>query len=463
MIKRLLFVIGILTPISTTFTSEYKVAQLCEDCESSNVQFIEFCCTDRDGNYKSVIRPINYLKNDLQYGIFLDGSSIPGCTEITKSDIQLKPDLDAPITKLPWHDNQIGMIRIICDMYLDDTTPYTSDPRHILKKELEAAYALGYDFYVGPEIEFYVFNTTDDKTLIPLDNNNYAACSNDFALSQALANTLNVLNAMGLYIEKIHHEVGPGQFEISKHYDNALNIADQIGTIEQALSIAAQIYHKKVSFMPKPMFGKPGSGMHLNLSLFDLHHNCNAFFNPENPETISDTAKYFIAGILKHAREYTLLLNPSVNSYKRLVKGYEAPIYICCGEKNRSALIRLPHTNAMQPQAFRLEIRSPDALCNPYLAFAALLRAGMEGIKNKYTLPTLIDENIYVMNEETRTAQHIATLPHSLQEAIEAFEESSLMRELLGEHLFLSYLKAKKTELANFEQAVTDWELERYL
>ena len=174
------------------------------------------------------------------------------------------------------------------------------------------------------------------------------------------------------------------------------------------------------------------------------------FVNPENPETISDIAKYFIAGILKHAREYTLLLNPSVNSYKRLVKGYEAPIYICCGEKNRSALVRLPHTNAMQPQAFRLEIRSPDALCNPYLAFAALLRAGMEGIKNQYALPDLIDENIYVMNEETRNAQHISTLPHTLQEAIEAFEESSLMRDLLGEHLFFNYLQAKKKRAIRF-------------
>ncbi len=463
MIKRLLLGITFFTPLIASIEDNFKAIQLCDDCESSNVQFIEFCCTDRDGNTKSIIRPINYLKSDLEYGIFLDGSSIPGCTEITKSDIQLKPDLNAPITKLPWHGDQIGMIRMICDMYVDDNTPYVSDPRHILKKELEAAYALGYDFYIGPEIEFYVFNTNNDKTIIPLDKCKYADCANDFALSQALANTLNMLNAMGLQIEKIHHEVGPGQFEISKQYGNALDIADQMGTIRQALNIAAQMYHKKVTFMPKPMFGKPGNGMHLNISLFDLKHNCNAFFNPENAEAMSDVAHYFIAGILKHACEYTLLLNPSVNSYKRLIKGYEAPIYICCGVKNRSALVRLPHTNAMQPQAFRLEIRSPDALCNPYLAFAALLRAGMEGIKNKYELPHLIDENIYTMTEETRSAHNIATLPQTLHEAIEAFEKSTLMFDLLGEHLFISYLQAKKRELASFEQAVTDWELEHYL
>lgn len=457
-----LSLIAFLTSFCILSATEYKIAQLCDDCITSNIQFVEFCCTDRDGNLKSVIRPICYLKNDLEHGIFLDGSSIPGGTEITQSDIQLKPDLDAPMIKLPWHENQIGMIRVMCDMYLDDDTPYTADPRYILKKELEELYKLGYDFYVGPELEFYVFNQTDDGTLIPLDTCKYADCTNDFAISQALANTLNVCNTMGLRIEKIHHEVGCGQYEASEQYDNALNIADKIGTTKQALSISAQVYHKTVSFMPKPMFGKPGNGMHLNLSLFDLANNCNAFYDAQNPGTMSKVAQAFIAGILRHAREYTLLLNPTVNSYKRLIKGYEAPVYICCGKKNRSALIRLPHVNASQPEACRLEIRSPDALCNPYLALAALLRAGMEGIKNNYELPNLIEDNIYKMSEQTRSAQNISTLPQSLGEAIEVFEESTLMRELLGEYLFTNYLKAKQKEWEEFQQAVTDWELARY-
>lgn len=462
MVRQLFFGACILTAVHYLAATDYKVEQLCSSCDEYNVQFAEFCCTDINGNYKSVIRPINYLKNDLAYGIFLDGSSIPGCTEITNSDIQLKPDLFAPIEKLPWHDHQIGMIRIICDMYLDDKTPYTSDPRHILKKELENAYMLGYDFYVGPEIEFYLFNNTDNKTMEPLDNNGYADSAQDFGISQALTNILKLLNAMNLSIEKIHHEVGPGQFEISMKYDNALNIADRIGTVKQALSVAAQVYNKKITFMPKPLFGKPGSGMHLNISLYDIHNNCNAFFDPEHPEKLSAIAQSFIAGILRHARELTLILNPSINSYKRLVKGYEAPVYICCGEKNRSALIRLPYNNAEQPHACRLEIRSPDALCNPYLAFAALLKAGMEGIKNNYSLPPLIDENIYTMNEITRHAHNIETLPTTFHEAILAFQESHLMQELLGEHLFKTYLESKKKELHSFEQAVTDWEIEQY-
>ncbi len=441
----------------------YKIEQLCDDCESSSIQFIEFCCTDRDGNFKSVIRPAKYLRHDLQHGIYLDGSSIPGCTDITNSDIQLKPDLYAPMEKLAWHNDQTGaMVRIICDMYLDNETPYQSDPRMVLKKQLEEAYSMGYDFYVGPELEFYVFDTTKDQTLMPIDWLSYAQRCDNFAISQAIVSALQILNSMNLNIEKIHHEVGPGQFEMSMHYDNALNIADCLGTAKQAIAVVAQLYGKEVSFMPKPMHGEAGSGMHLNLSLFDIQNQKNAFVNEQNPEQLSDVACHFIAGILKHAREITLLLNPTINSYKRLVKGFEAPIFICCGKKNRSAMIRIPHAGATQPSACRIEMRSPDAMCNPYLAFAALVCAGLEGIKNKYELPTLVDQNVYKMNEGTRSSLNIEMLPASFSEALEAFEQSNLMQKMLGKDLFASIVKSKRDELYAFNTAVTDWELERY-
>ena len=439
----------------------YKVEQLCNDCESNSIQFVEFCCTDIHGNSRSVIRPAKYFNHDLEHGIYLDGSSIPGCTSITNSDILLRPDLYAPIKKLAWHNEQTGaMVRVICDMYLDDETPYAGDPRLVLKQQLEQAYTLGYDFRVGPELEFHISN--NQKTLAPIDSLCYAQCADNFAISQALVNALNILNSMDLNIEKIHHEVGEGQYEVSRHHDNALNIADSLGTTKQAISIIAQLYGKQVTFMPKPLADKPGNGMHLNLSLYDFNEQRNAFVNEENPEQLSIVAQHFIAGILKHAREITLLLNPTINSYKRLVKGFEAPVYICCGHKNRSAMIRIPHIRLSQPHVCRIEMRSPDATCNPYLAFAALLCAGLEGIKNKYELPMLIDQNLYKMSEKTRNAYAIETLPSSFGKALEAFENSSLMREMLGHDLFESILQAKKDELTAFNMAVTDWELEHY-
>ena len=438
------------------------VESLLAACKQYNIAFVEFCCTDFLGNTKSVIRPIEYLEYDLNYGIYLDGSSIPGCTDITQSDILLKPAFDAIPYKLTWYDENHSTIRITCNIYLDEHTPYSSDPRYILKKAVEKAHSMGYRCLIGPELECYIFEKTDNNhDFIPIDNKKYADSADHVVLAQALANTLKMLNVMNLKIAKSHHEVGPGQFEFPLEHDDALIIADRINTTKLALKVCANAYNTKISFMPKPLAGKAGNGMHLNISLFDQVNNRNAFYDYEN-NCMTAVAQSFIAGILKHIRECTLLLNPSINSYKRLVKGHEAPVYVCCGKKNRSALIRLPSLCTSQPQTFRMELRSPDALCNPYLAFAVLLQAGLKGIEEHYLLPPLMEENLYTIDETMRSAYNLETLPQSLEEAINLCEQSSFVQEILGKHLFDTYLASKRKELAEFCHAITDWEIERY-
>lgn len=447
-------------------STSHMQARLTRDClldmiTSHHAQYIEFCFTDFLGTRKSIIRPIEYLEHDLEHGINFDGSSVKGCTRITESDMLLMPDLETPSRRIPWTYDHTNMIRIMCTMHSDANTPYAADPRALLKKEIESARQKGYDFLVGPEVEFYVFEQdANPNSLIPIDSNTYTDASQTISMENTLITILHVLNQLDLNVEKIHHEVGAGQFEISLRYASALPIADALITTKHALTALCKNYNKKITFMPKPFTGKPGSGMHLNISLFDLAQQRNAFSDQQNPEALSAVGKSFIAGIIKHFKEITLLLNPTVNSYKRL-GGHEAPKFICCGTRNRSALIRIPNTEN-QPEATRAEIRSPDAMCNPYLAFAALLKAGMEGIENNYVLEAHVSENLYTVSDASIKEAGIKLIPQSMQEALEVFERSEFVRNLLGDTLFYAFLDHKKEELADFMNTVTDWELKRY-
>ena len=440
-----------------------KITRECliDTCVSHHIQFVEFCFTDFLGNRKSIIRPIEYLEDDLEHGVSFDGSSILGCTRITKSDMMLMPDLETPSRRIPWTYDHTSMVRVMCTMHSDKNTPYEADPRAILKRELDAVHALGYEFLIGPEIEFYVFNNhSDNNILIPVDNGTYADASNQIPLENSLITVLHVLSQLDLAVEKIHHEVGCGQFEISLERDNALKMADAIVTTKNALTVLCKSYNKKINFMPKPLTDKPGNGMHINFSLFDNNNLTNAFYDDNDSNKLSPLAQSFIAGVLKHVAEFTVLLNPTINSYKRL-GGHEAPKYICCGARNRSALVRLPQSEN-HPETVRAEIRSPDPACNPYLAFAVILRAGMEGVKNNYKLPSIVSENLYTVDTHILEEQGITSLPQSLQEALTLFENSKFMREFLGDTLFFDFLTYKKEELANFNKTVTDWELNHY-
>ncbi|MEX0940303.1 MAG: type I glutamate--ammonia ligase [Candidatus Babeliales bacterium] len=448
----------------TTITYLYANNASLTKMRNNNIRYIEYSFTDFSGMRKSLIKPASCVEEDLEKGIYFDGSSIKGCTRITNSDLLLKPSLDT-MRLIPWTNDATKTVSLVCDMFLDKNTPYTSDPRFILKSVLNEAKQLGYDFFVGPELEFYIFKqkANQESSLIPFDNESYFEnnCSCEDEVMKG--NILNNFDALELVPEKIHHEVGPGQYEISLHYDNALKMADKIVTAKHALQAMGNSSNCYVSFMPKPLSTQNGSGMHIHFSLFDIQNQKNAFFDPEDKNRLSPIAKSFIAGILHHASALTLLFNPTINSYKRLVPGFEAPIFICAGTKNRSALIRLPLFNPDQAEAARAEIRSIDPTCNPYLAFAALLKAGLYGIQNNLQLDQFIEENLYEMTSEQKIEKGIDTIPSSLPQAIDAFERSGFLKELLGNHLFDEYIKDKKKEVMQSLRAITDWELKHYL
>lgn len=428
-------------------------------CRTQNIMYVEYLFIDFLGNIRSVIRPAEYAEKDLTDGISFDGSSIPGGSHIVESDMLLQPDLDA-MTNVPWSNGPTKTIRINCTMYKDKDVPYESDPRYILQKVVNEATQMGYTFYVGPELEFYLCNFKDNQ-LIPYDNTSYFSASTNYHDDQIRANLLNILRASGINIEKIHHEVSPGQYEVSIHYGSPVKIADHIMITKHTLK-SLEDETIKTTFMPKPLAHQNGSGMHIHFSLFDREEKQNIFYDSSHPYLLSNVAQSFIAGVLHHARALTLLFNCTINSYKRLIPKHEAPTFVCCGIKNRSSLIRLPQINKNQPDTVRAELRSPDPLCNPYLAFAGLLKAGLDGIKNNMKLPTIINTNLYELSPEEAEKTGIERLPKSLEEAIEAYKESSLLHELLGDKLFQDYLQAKIKELADFSLNINNWELIRY-
>ncbi|ADQ07723.1 glutamine synthetase, type I [Caldicellulosiruptor hydrothermalis 108] len=439
----------------------YTKEDIIRICKEQDVKFIRLQFVDIFGILKNVAVPVEQLEAVLNNEIMFDGSSIEGFVRIQESDMYLRPDLNT-FTIFPWRPSPNKVARLICDVYLPDGTPFPGCPRGVLKKMLKKAEEMGFKFFVGPEIEFFLFLTDENgnPTLQTHDQGGYFDLAPVDLGEDARRDMVLTLEEMGFEIEASHHEVAPGQHEIDFKYDDALYTADNVVTFKLVVKTIAQRHGLHATFMPKPIFGINGSGMHTNMSLARVSDGKNAFLDPNDKLQLSKEAYYFIGGLMKHAREFALVTNPLVNSYKRLVPGYEAPVYIAWSPRNRSPLIRVP---AKRGQATRVELRCPDPSANPYLAFAAVLAAGLDGIKNKIEPPEPVEENIFVMSEEERAKRGIGSLPGSLEEAIKEFENSALMRETLGDHIFEKYLEAKKLEWDDYRTKVHQWEIDSYL
>ncbi|GAB6183862.1 type I glutamate--ammonia ligase [Thermodesulfovibrio hydrogeniphilus] len=422
-----------------------------------NVKFVRLWFTDILGQLKSFAIPVEELEVAFSEGMGFDGSSIHGFARIDESDMIARPD-PTTFAILPWRSGETPVARMFCDIYEPDGTPYKGDPRYILKLNLEKAAKKGFTFYVGPELEFFYFKS--DKSTEILDEGGYFDYPLD-AAEDLRRDTILALEQMGIRVEYSHHEVAPSQHEIDLRYAEALEMADIVMTYRVVVKEVAKKYGVYATFMPKPLFGENGSGMHTHQSLFK--GDKNAFFNAKDPYYLSDVAKSYIAGILTHIKELTLVLNQWVNSYKRLVPGYEAPVYICWARRNRSALIRVPLYKPGKEKATRIELRSPDPACNPYLAFACMLNAGLTGVEKKYKLPEPVEKDVYHLSSEERKALGIDNLPGSLIEAIEYAEKSELLKETLGEHIFSNLIESKKKEWDDYRIRIFPYELERYL
>jgi glutamine synthetase len=424
---------------------------------TKNIRFIEMWFTDILGRIKMFTITSSELPEALDTGMGFDGSSVEGFARIYESDLIAKPDPES-FKILPYKEDTAKMV---CDIYTPDGKPYDGDPRYCLKRNLEEIKKFGFtEYYVGPELEYFYFKS--DKIPEILDNAGYfdSMPAEDLGINLRVK-TMEYLSAMGIDAEYAHHEVAPSQHEIDLRYDSALKMADKVIAYKVLVKEVARESGLYATFMPKPITGVNGSGMHVHQSLFN--NNKNMFFSEKDKYHLSDIAKYFIAGILKHAREICIITNQWVNSYKRLVPGYEAPVYICWATRNRSALIRVPEYKPGKEKATRIEVRFPDPACNPYLAFAVMLRAGIEGIKNKYPLAEPLEVSAYEMEDIERKARKIEELPGSLIEAIEIAEESKLLKSTLGEHIYTKFLENKKIEWDNHRTKVTDYEIKRYL
>ena len=428
--------------------------------KDKKVKFVHLWFTDILGFLKSFAVSVEELEGALEEGMGFDGSSIEGFARIDESDMIAKPD-PSTITLLPWRASTDGysIARMFCDIYQPNGKPFEGDPRFILKENLRRAAKMGYTCYVGPELEFFFFK--NNTSTITLDEGGYFDLTPADVATDLRRETVLTLEAMGVGVEYSHHEVAPSQHEIDLRYADALTMADSAITYRLVVKEVAIKNGVYATFMPKPIFGKNGSGMHTHISLFKGSEN--AFFDKNDKYHLSQVAKYFIAGLLKHAPEFTSITNQWVNSYKRLVPGYEAPVYLSWALRNRSDLIRVPMYKPGKEKATRLELRSPDPACNPYLAFSVILAAGLEGVEKKYPLPEPVKENVYQMPEEERKRRKIETLPGDLYEALLLTEKSNLVRKALGEHVFNSFIENKKIEWDNYRKHVTDFELKRYL
>ena len=430
-----------------------------EAIEKHDVKFIGLWFTDILGALKSVSITVSELETAFDEGMGFDGSSIKGFARIDESDMLVKPD-PSTFQIIPWRPKEAVVARMFGDVLQPDGSHYEGDPRYVLKRNLEQLrQEYGYIFNVGPELEYFYLK--NDKSLEVLDEGGYFDLTTLDAGSDLRRETIAMLTAMGIKVEASHHEVSPSQHEIDLRYTDALTMADQVMTYRFVAKEIAQQRGCYATFMPKPIFGVNGSGMHVHQSLFKGARN--AFFEPEGEFHLSEVAKQFTAGLLRHAPEITSVTNQWINSYKRLVPGYEAPVYITWARRNRSTLVRVPMYKPGKEEATRVEFRSPDPACNPYLAFSVMLAAGMAGIKNKYELPPPTEKDVYLMTEEERKREGIKTLPGSLIEAIVLTEKSKLVREALGEHIFQNFLTSKKVEWDRYRVNVTEWELKEYL
>jgi len=434
--------------------------QVMKIVKENDVKFVRLWFTDVLGFLKSFAITTDELEGALEEGMGFDGSSIEGYARIEESDMMAKPD-PSTFAILPFkgRDNAVEAF-MFCDILEPHGSPYPGDPRWALKKNLKKAQDLGYTFYVGPELEYFYFKDSSLKTE-PLDSGGYFELTPSDVAINLRNETILALQQMDIAVEFSHHEVAPSQHEIDLKYTDAMRMADQAMTYRLTVKEVAMNHGVYASFMPKPLFGENGSGMHTHQSLFK--GNKNAFFDPEDQYHLSKTAKSYIAGLLKYAREVCLVVAQWVNSYKRLVPGYEAPVYVSWGQRNRSALVRVPMYKVGKEKSTRAEFRCPDPACNPYLAFSVMLAAGLRGIEEDLKLPDPVEEDIFHMSEAQRIKRGISSLPGSLGEAISVTEKSDLVRNALGDHIFEKFIENKKIEWDNYRVHVSEYEVKKYL
>ncbi len=422
------------------------------------VKFIRLWFTDFLGFLKNVAITIEELEEAMEEGVGFDGSSVEGFTRSEESDMIALPDPNT-FAILPWRPKENAVARMFCDIVRPGGEPFEGDPRYILKRNLQKAAELGYTFYVGPELEHFYFKSSEDPK--PIDTGGYFDLTPLDLASDLRRETILAMEELGIGVEFSHHEAAPSQHEIDFRYTDALTMADSVMTYRLVVKEIALKHGLYATFMPKPLSGENGSGMHVNISLFQGERN--AFFDPKDPAHLSSVAKWFLAGILKHVREFTVVTNQWVNSYKRLTPGYEAPVYVTWALTNRADLVRIPRSKPGKEEACRIELRSPDPACNPYLVFSAILAAGLEGVKSKAQLPPAAETNVSGLSEEERRKRKIQSLPRDLGEAIQAAQDSELLRRALGDHIFTSFLRNKQIEWESYRAAVTDFDLKTYL
>lgn len=439
--------------------SKYTKADILRMVKEDDVEFIRLQFTDIFGDLKNVAITASQIEKALDNKIMFDGSSVEGFARIEESDMYLYPDYDTYDT-FPWRPQHGKVARLICDVYKPDGTPFEGDPRYALKRAIKEAEKYGYTMNVGPECEFFLFQT--DENGLPTTNTFERASYFDVGPldfgENARRDMVLTLEGMGFEIEASHHEVAPAQHEIDFKYGEALKTADNIETFKLVIKTTAKKHGLCATFMPKPKYGVCGSGMHMNMSL--SKDGVNIFADENDELGLSKEAYYFMAGIMTHMKEMTAITNPLVNSYKRLVPGYEAPIYIAWSAKNRSPLIRVPSARGA---GTRIELRCPDPTANPYLAMAVCLRAGLDGIERKLELPPSVDTNIFQMTRKERKEKHIESLPANLREAVLYMRDSDFVRDVLGDHIFDRYTDAKLAEWNEYTRQVTDWEIDKYL
>lgn len=439
--------------------TEKMVQEIIERVKADNVEFIRLQFTDILGIPKNVAIPVVQLEKALTDGIWFDGSSIEGFTRIDESDMILKPDIST-YSILPWRPADKRVARFICDVYTYGNKPFDGDPRYVLRKNLEEAAKMGFTFNTGPELEFFVFRRNEDgePTTEFVDHGGYFDLAPTDRAEDLRREIMIALTGMGFEIEASHHEVADSQHEIDFKYGDALSVADKVITFKFAAKTLALLENLHITFMAKPISRIAGTGMHTHGSL--SHDGKNAFFDPDADKQLSDIAIFYIGGLMKHAKAITRIGNPTINSYKRLVPGYEAPVYITWSAANRTAMIRVP---AARGNSTRAELRSPDPTCNPYLLFAAMIAAGLDGIKNKITPPPPTDTNVYHLSSEERKKRGIEILPGSLKEANDELLKDKVICDALGRHVVEYLTHTVEAETADYDLTVHQWEIDRYL
>lgn len=440
-------------------TPPQNTAELLAEIERRQIRFIDLQFTDIVGAVKSITVPVRQLAETIDQGIWFDGSSVEGFARVAESDMYLVPDVST-FAEVPWMAGKNATGRLICNVFTPNHQPFSGDPRYVLRRVLDDAEKMGFIFHTGPELEFFLFKIHADGSIlppVPQDTTGYFEQPTPLA-GELWREMTSTMEAFNITVEAMHAEVANGQHEIDFRYDHALRTADNAITFRGAVKTLAQQRGLHASFMPKPLRGTSGNGMHVHQSLAYKANGRNAFADPGDPYGLSKIAQHFIAGQLAHARGMCAILAPLVNSYKRLVPGYEAPVYISWGRINRSALIRVPRTHTHE--STRLELRCPDPGCNPYLAFAVMLAAGLDGIRRELPIQPASEENLYLL--ENQRGSKLLTLPGSLEEALEELENDTVVREALGIHVYERFLAAKRQEWNDYRLEVTNWELNRY-